>query len=708
MNCHQSPVVRMRFGVHDKIVIEGVTYAPVSSDQDGHVLRRVDTPDLCEQITHEQLAVFWDRQAMQRHPGFYAPVKIDGRGPDRAGLSALSSHDQRTVFWRQDWCDRFRALEARGEFSRSDRSLLDAIGVITPSIMAADVEHRSTTRRCGGIVEVRHPPTPSTLRRWLRRYEAAGLDPIVLRDRYGRSGNRSDRLHPDVRATLVRVAASYGDSKRPSKKMLRDVLAGEIEALNIARLDRGEESLPVPGMTALSCEIGRLNAYQVVASREGQAKARNKFDPVRLGVTVTWPLERVELDEWKVQLHTVLKRSDLWTTLSDKQKSAVKRTRVWVSVMLDCATRSVLAVHLIKKSPTSEDAVATLRMALLDKTAVALAAGCRSDWPMAGQFGTVTMDTGPAYVADETRAAICDLRAEAMYPPAGLPQMRARIERVFSTIHTQFIAAFHGRTFENVVAKGDYDAEKHAVINPEELYRLLVRYIVDIYHHTPHEGLGGETPYACWKRLNDRFGVPLVDRDTVGAICGVSVDRRLRREGIEAFGIMYSHDDLHVLHKQHGALDVVIRVDQTDVGRIFALIDDEWLTVPAKRRDLDGISLDAWLNRRASDRAAFAADAAVMKPIADEARAEIRAFADEARNRANLMPLVYGDKQIREHALVASKFARDVEAATDRDFIEDIYGIDEPDEGVVASPGPAENPLGQISPEQDDFFFMED
>jgi putative transposase len=460
-------------------------------------------------------------------------------------------------------------------------------------------------------------------------------------------------------------------------------------------------------MTTLSREISKLNAYQLVATREGQAKARNKFDPVRLGIPVTRPLERVEMDEWKVQLHTLLKGSDLWAKLNDKQKAAVKRTRVWVSVMLDCGTRSVLAIHLIKKSPSSEDALATLRMALLDKNAVALAAGCKSDWPMIGEFETVVMDTGPAYIADETRAAICDLRAEAMFPPAGLPQMRARIERVFSTIHTQFISMFHGRTFENVVAKGDYDAEKNAVINPEELYQLLVRYIVDVYHHTPHEGLGGETPYACWQRLTNRFGVRLVNRDTVGTIFGASVNRTLRREGIEAFGIMYAHDDLHVLHKQHGAMDVVVRVDQTDISRIFVLIDDVWLTVPAKRRDLDGVSLDAWLNRRNSDREAFAAGAAAMKPIADEARAEIRALANAAQKRANLMPLVYGEKQIREYAAVASKFSRDLADTNDEDIFEETYGIDEADERVGVSPKPIEKPLEQEPADHDDFFFME-
>lgn len=707
---HHPRTLRMHFGLHDKVVIDGVDYAPVSSDGSGHVLRRVATPDLSEQFAHSDLADLWNRDAVRRFPDFFAPVKTDGREPGKvACLSALPRAEQAKIFWRQDWCDQFRGIEARGECSRSDASLLEAIKRIGPMIAAAEARRDPSSARCGAVVETRRPPTPSTLRRWLRKYENVGLDPIVLRDRYGRSGNRSDRLHPEIQAVLVRVAAGYGDSRRPTKKMLYHELVEAVEALNVVRADRGDATLTAPGMTALAREIGRLNAYQILAARKGLAAARNTFDPVRQGVTVTRPLERVEMDEWKVSLHAVLKRSDLWSGLSPAQKGAVKRTRVWVSVMLDCATRSVLAVHLIRKSPTAEDSMATMRMALLDKSGIARAAGCQSDWPMMGVYETLVTDTGASYIAEETRAANGDLGAEVMFPPAGLPQMRGRIERVFSTIHTQFVSLFHGRTFENVVEKGDYDAEAMAVINPEELYLWLVRYIVDVYHNTPHEGLGGETPYKCWQRLTNRYGVPLIDRDTVGSIFGTTVERKLRRDGIEVFGIVYAHDDLHLLHKARGARDVVVRVDQTDMSRIFVLLDEGWLTVPAKRRDL-GISLDAWLNRRDADRKTFADEAQAAKPIVDKARAEIRGFADDAERRAALVPLVYGSDKIRKLAASASRFMRSVENGADEDFFEELYGEDEPHDPArdprVASDTAGEEP-GVAKPELDDFF-MED
>lgn len=56
-------------------------------------------------------------------------------------------------------------------------------------------------------------------------------------------------------------------------------------------------------------------------------------------------------------------------------------------------------------------------------------------------------------------------------------------------------------------------------------------------------------------------------------------------------------------------------------------------------------------------------------------------------------PRSYGSKQIREHAAVASKSARDFEVETNEDFFEEVYGIDEADERVVALPGPVKEPL---------------
>ncbi len=50
-----------------------------------------------------------------------------------------------------------------------------------------------------------------------------------------------------------------------------------------------------------------------------------------------------------------------------------------------------------------------------------------------------------------------------------MPELRARIERLFGTMSNNFIGRFTGRTFSNTVVKGDYDPEARAALTVEDL-----------------------------------------------------------------------------------------------------------------------------------------------------------------------------------------------------------------------------------------------
>ncbi|MCO6393255.1 DDE-type integrase/transposase/recombinase [Aliihoeflea aestuarii] len=664
--CETLPI---RLEPQDKVTISGIDYVPDSFDDDGHTLRRLDMPDAYHQFSHDELRSIWNEH-VQLHPRFFSRSSGKRRASGYT-LQTLPRDELPKIYWRKDWCDAFLEEERAGKVSRSDQAIREFVAENELRIMGLASRAEARSGRCDRLRKSYGPPSPTCLREWLRKYEAADFDPIVFRDRYGRSGNRTDRLHEQVRALLVQAAESYADSRRPSKEQIMRQLHEQMNDLNTRRSEEGEPTLAVPSMSTLSREITKLNVYQTVAVREGFAKARNKFSPVRHEHSIRRPLERVEMDEWLVSLQTLLQKAELWSKLSPKQKAEAKKTRVWLSVMIDCATRSIVAAHLIKGSPTSEDALATMRMAVSDKSAIAAAAGCRSPWLAGGRFEAMATDTGAAYYAHETRAACGDLGADQIFPPAGVPQMRGRIERVFSTLHKQFVSLFHGRTFENVAAKGDYDAEAMAIMDADELYLLLIRYIVDIYHNQPHDGLGGETPNECWNRLGKRHFIrPHADANTIGSVFGVTLERTLRREGIEVFGIFYSHDDLHRARREKNTAKVKIRVDQTDLSRIWVHLDDKWLTVNAVRDDLKRVALDTWLKNRAEDMKEFAAQAEMAKPVVDAAYRDIRQFVMSAEQRAGLFPLTYSNARLVGLADSISKFARTDDALSECDMLE--------------------------------------
>jgi putative transposase len=50
-----TSVPRFRLDPTDKVTIDGVDYVPKSDNEFGHVLRRLDNPDMCESFTHTQI-----------------------------------------------------------------------------------------------------------------------------------------------------------------------------------------------------------------------------------------------------------------------------------------------------------------------------------------------------------------------------------------------------------------------------------------------------------------------------------------------------------------------------------------------------------------------------------------------------------------------------------------------------------------------------
>ncbi|MEI5679518.1 MULTISPECIES: integrase [unclassified Mesorhizobium] len=640
---------RWAYGIYDKIVVDNTEYVPVSSDTDSHLLRRVAAPDLCESFTHEALFDLHNAGRLRRFKNFYFSVKAKARKVSvEVRLSDLSKVQQAKVLWRKEYCDRFLRMEVNAEANRSDESMLQAIRTIAPAVNAMEINSQSGSTRCGSQAMVRQAPSPTALRKWLRKYQAWHYDPIVLRDNYGLSGNRKQRLQDEVYAILTSVAKQYADPLKPSKASIYEALLTEFRLVNQQRQAQGLAQFAIPSMQSLRREIAKLDDFRVMAAREGEEKAKKHFYLVRGGLGVSRPLERVEMDDWNVSLKTLLEKAGVWSRLPKEARREAEQRRVWVSAAIDCATRCIVGLYFIDGSPSSEAAINTLRMVVSDKSQSAKAAGCQTPWDM-GSAGieTICTDTGSSFVSYEFRAACAALQIEIMFPPAGLPQMRGRIERVFSTFHQQLVARFHGRTFENVVAKGDYNAEAMAVIDADELRTMLTRYVVDVYHNTPHEGLGGETPRNAWIRLNRQFSTEqTLDEDVARSIFGTTMDRMIRKEGVELFGLFYQDIKLQELRRNNQKKTVLVRVDQTDLGFVSVRIEGGWLTVACTRPGMDGVNLHEWVAANEKIRREFAEQAKISHDVRLQAIEDIRNFSKAATERAGLEPPTYSSDQV--------------------------------------------------------------
>ena len=68
----------------------------------------------------------------------------------------------------------------------------------------------------------------------------------------------------------------------------------------------GERLLSFPSRAAFERVIRSLDPLHVYAGRNGPEAARKKFFIVQNGLSVTRPLERIELDENRIPLQTLL------------------------------------------------------------------------------------------------------------------------------------------------------------------------------------------------------------------------------------------------------------------------------------------------------------------------------------------------------------------------------------------------------------------
>ena len=656
---------RFRLQPADRITFDGTEFRHQRTDIHGHVLVQVDQPDIAQHFSHQDFYRLLVEDRIIVAPGWYRATAVAVRAAHSGRtLTDLPTATLKLVLWKQAYCDVYLAMQeedrqlrrAARRISKSTPSLRGTIPVMAERIALLEASRSSPGRRCGAEVGVRVPPKPSTLRGWLKRYERAGFDPMALVDGRGRGGNRTPRTDPVAWSVATPFIEAYVDQRRPTKIMLFRQYQAELKRVN---LERAESQLnPIPGISRRTFEIriDELDPFRCYAGRHGVEAAKRKFGAILGGVDVMRPLERVELDEWKVSLFTLLESAGALEVLSIEMREKIARARVWLSAAIDVRTKCILALRLSPSAPSSVSAIATIEMILTDKTELGKALGAETHWEQGGRFETLAMDAGAAFVDARTHAAVRAIGSEPFHPPAGLPGLRGSIERVFRTFQGHWVKYFTGQSFEHVLAKGDYDGEGNASMDLFLLNQTLVRYVVDAYHNTPHAGLGGETPADCWRRLTAKYPVlPPPDKKTRRHIFGRAFERRIQNTGIRIFGIDYQSQELQQCRRTIGQGTILVRADLFDLGEVSVRIDGKLRSVkPAvPGLDLRGVSVWEWQAASRELCKMFRQQAEVSADVVNRALSSIRATSQASIERAGLLsPMLSQDE--------CEKFDRDL------------------------------------------------
>lgn len=440
-------------------------------------------------------------------------------------------------------------------------------------------------------------PPLRTLNHWIAEYRAADYDISGLIDH--RTGDTTSPFTDEERNLHARFALKFASRTKPTVSHLHRRMAATFVRLNRYRALKGLPILRCLGETSFRKKVNKLPEFYKMAGREGKKKARLYFQIVRGGVDKGIPGQRGEADEWTVDLMTILEDTGVWNELTPEDRRTLQKVRLFFSGVIDVATKCIVAFRVFVDAPNSDSALTTLELTTRDKTFLAKAAGCRTPWEMTCKFNSIGLDNAAWNKSNAVRGALLDAGVREVFPPAQQPYLRGTIERFFRTIAFLGLQDFTGRTFSNIIKKGDYDPDQEASIRTDQLALIFIRLIVDVYHNIPHTGLWGATPRQAWLEMTrGRKLQPASHGFMRRNIFGTHAIRKITKQGIVFEDIQFQSEEIQQIRRDDPSVDVYIRVDRFDLSEISVVWGSGFLRVPATLKGLKGVSYWQWMKAK--------------------------------------------------------------------------------------------------------------
>ncbi len=645
----------------DRVEYKHAVYNWLSTTNSGYWFQRTDDDLPPEFYTFEEVSRAFHQK---RDPMGYLPHRRRPENEAVSGgtelLSNLLPDEQEDVLHKQAWCLRFLKAEKDTKdhemalrVTRSEAKLARYVTDTQAALQKASEEaHKAAGRTHRTQPTVRAAPTPRTLRRWVEVFEKSNFDPVALCNDSS-AKHRRDHFTPDELKYINQHVWMYATKDRPPIKELHQLLSRAIEAENAKREQKNAEmgadvvpKLRVPNIDTFSARIHKLPQAHVDLGHHGADYANAKYHAVMGGIDLLRPLEQIQLDECWIDLQTLLIQAEEWEKLTPKEKKLVARVRLYVTAAKDVATKCIVGMRIHHTSPNTASAVSTLEMVTRDKTEFAKSIGCETPWDQHGVFGEVSLDSATWNASNEVRIAVNDMGGILFQPKSGDAAARGTLERFFRTMNRQALLFFTGRTWGSPAEKGDYDAEGEASVVFHQAAELLTRFVVDVFHNTPHAGLNGETPRQAWERLNKFYKpAPPLSSRLRRSIFGITVRRKISRSGIRVLGIQYSSSKLQKLFREDD-LEVEVRIDRFDLGAISVRHPEGWLTVPAVHDDLIGMSIWKWLAFNDRLRLTNRKNAEVSQAILSRTKEWLHHQAQIARAEAELGSAILTERDI--------------------------------------------------------------
>lgn len=433
----------------------------------------------------------------------------------------------------------------------------------------------------------RQKPFPGirAIQKWRKGFQEQSTN--ALHDKRYLSGNRLPRhsnLFEDIVLNILELQYKKHD-RMTSKAVWQQARAEYLEACRRQRITPGPH-----GQKVVNSLIKSLPHHDVVKSRIGGREGRERLIEANRFVTVSYPMERIEIDSTEADIFIVV----------DEDGHV---GRPWVCAAIDCATGMIVGLKVSLAHPTSITTALVLKEILTAKDP-----NFFDEFQISNVIDTcgrpvqIVADQGSENSGDVIESCVksaCLLLSPNL--PAH-PEKKPYIERFFKTLNG-FLTTLPGATTtrempnRSRIEKG----QKEACLTFEEFIKVLQQWRFDGYAVRPRRLVENplktlESPTKAWRRLDDEFVIPLPPppEEVAQLFYGGTVKRKLHHYGIEFERVQYSSADLSRLRRAIGTgEELTIRYDPTDIRMIGVVnpMTKDTLFVPTKDEGFPAISV---------------------------------------------------------------------------------------------------------------------
>lgn len=641
----KTPIVRLRSV--DRFMIGNDAYIPAGRLLTGYNFVSEENRDQSFPLTHLEIFKLLDeKKAKILRPETRTSSKLllIYRGKTFDDFTPKQQLEGRKL---KKLIDRYDAAKLRGEkLPRSDRN---------PS-SSFQIWLNEESRQLNYRLKQQGEPTADKLisrsqfNRQYERYVQGGRNILSIMPRHSGPGRKTAaEWTPESYDFALFEAQSFKSELQPKKSEVYDWYKAALWAENERRKSAKEPELYEFGRTAFSDIIDSFPAFDVMAGRFGEAYAREHFMLNMASYQDVRPGSLVQMDEWKGDMMTLVAKMGQYKAIPPKLHKFLKKIRIWLVVAICVATRAILAIHAVPK-PNTQAAIDTLKMIMSDKTRYAELAGAQSGWRQRARPEELHIDNGSAFISERFADVMDALCIRPTFPPARKPKKRPHIESLFHVIGPRLTGFFHGRTFSNIIEKGDYDPRKHASLIIGEFVNAFRLGALDVYHMSAHGSLGGRSPHNVWidAASNYEWDYPPTAGEMLHAF-GQTRSAVVGSYGIVLRDISYWNDELVRHFMDVGNTPVRIKDNASNVGSILVQGNDgKWFEVENRSGVEDGVTAEEWNEARRQLRQQNKEETDRDLPIVYGATNRLREMAREVAERSGLPPIVKPQQKIEQ------------------------------------------------------------